>query len=53
MYDILKCKILLIGFLDELGNFKQKKITIQNVKFLHFTAMDPLYKFYAQTTRTT
>ena len=24
MYNILKCKKFLIGFLDELGNFKQK-----------------------------
>ena len=39
MYDILKCN--LIGFLDELGNCKQKKFTFQNVDFLHFTAPDP------------
>ena len=33
----------LIGFLDELGNFKQKKITFQNaIFFLHFTAIDPM-----------
>ena len=32
----------LIGFLDELDNFKQKKFTFQNVNFfLHFTATDP------------
>ena len=44
MYDILKCKNFLIGFLDELGNFKQKKFTFQNViLFLHFTAMDPIF----------
>ena len=38
VYDILKCKIFLIGFLNGLGNFKQ------TVK-LHFTAMDPFYFF--------
>ena len=27
--NILKCKIFLIGFLDEIGNFKQKKFTFQ------------------------
>ena len=42
VYDILKCKILLIGFLDELGNFKQKKITIQNVNFFTFHSNGPL-----------
>ena len=31
----LKCKIFLIDFLDELGNFKQKKFTLQNVKFFY------------------
>ena len=29
----LKCKKFLIDFLDELGNFKQKKFTFQNVNF--------------------
>ena len=38
VYDILKCKIFLIGFLNGLSNFKQ------TVK-LHFTAMDPFYFF--------
>ena len=39
VYDILNCKNFLIGFLDELGNFKQKIFTFQNVIFfLHFTA---------------
>ena len=33
---ILKCKIFLINFLDELGNFKQKKFTLRNVIFLYF-----------------
>ena len=35
----------MIGFLDELGNFKQKKIgTFQNTTFfLHFTATDQNY----------
>ena len=43
-YDILKSINFLIGFLDELGNFKQKKFTFQNViLFLHFTAMDPIF----------
>jgi len=37
LYDILKCKILLFGFLDELGNFKQKKITIQNLNFFYIS----------------
>ena len=37
MYDILKCKIFLIGFLDELGNFKQKFFYILQQGFtLHF-----------------
>ena len=30
----------MIDFLDELGNFKQKKITLQNVIFLHLTTTD-------------
>ena len=38
---ILKCKIFLINFLNELGNFKQKNFTLQNVFFLHFTTIDP------------
>ena len=42
-FYISKCKNFLIGFQDELGNFKQKKITFQIVIFfLHFTAMNPL-----------
>ena len=32
---ILKYKNFLIDFLDELDNFKQKKITLQNVKFFY------------------
>ena len=39
--NILKCKIFLIDFLDEFGNFSKKKFTLQNVIFLHFTAMNP------------
>ena len=35
VYDILKCKNYLIGFLDELGNFKQKKIYISRYKFFY------------------
>ena len=31
----LKCKNFLIDFLDELGNFKQKNFTLQNVKFFY------------------
>ena len=34
-FYILKCKIFLINFLDELGNFKQKKFTLWNVKFFY------------------
>ena len=40
--DILKCKIFLIGFPDELGNFRQIFFYISKCKILlHFTAMDP------------
>ena len=39
---ILKCKIFLINFLDELGNFKQKIFTLQNVKFFTFQSNRPL-----------
>ena len=40
---ILKCKIFLINFLDELGNFKQKKFYTSKCKFfLHFKATDPM-----------
>ena len=36
-------KIFLIGFLDELGNFKQKKVLPFAMQFFsHFTATDPL-----------
>ena len=34
-FYILKCKIFLINFLDELGNFKQKNFTLQNVIFFY------------------
>ena len=41
--NILECKIFLIGFLDELGNFKQKKVLPFAMQFFsHFTATDPL-----------
>ena len=41
--QILKCKNFLIDFLDELGNFKQKKFYTSKCKiFLHFKATDPL-----------
>ena len=39
---ILKCRIFLINFLDELGNFKQKNYTSKCKFFLHFKATDPL-----------
>ena len=43
---ILKCKIFLINFLDELGNFKQKIFYTSKCKiFLHFKATDPLWTF--------
>ena len=43
-FYILICKIFLIDFLDELGNIKQKNLTLQNVIFfLHFKATDPIY----------
>ena len=35
VYDILKCKHYLIGFLDELGNFKPKIFTFEKVKFFY------------------
>ena len=38
----LKYEKFLIDFLDELGNFKQKKFYTSKFKiFLHFTATDP------------
>ena len=41
-FYILKCKIFLINFLDELGNLKQKEIYTSKCKFfLHFKATDP------------
>ena len=40
---ILKCKISLINFLDELDNFKQKNFYTSKCKiFLHFKATDPM-----------
>ena len=42
---ILKCKIFLINFLDELGNFKQKKFYTSKCNFfLHFKATEPYLK---------
>ena len=35
LYDILKHKKFSIGFLDELGNFKQKKIYISKCRFFY------------------
>ena len=40
---ILKYKIFLINFLDELGNFKQKIFTLQNVKFFYNLKQQTLY----------
>ena len=38
----IKCKIYLIDFLNELGNFKQNKFYTSKCKFfLHFTTTDP------------
>ena len=34
--NILKCKIFLIGFLDELGNCKQKNFIFQNAIFFFY-----------------
>ena len=49
----LKCKIFLIDFLNELGNFKQKKFTLQNVNFLyilkqrtHYLAISPHFSSF-------
>ena len=43
---ILKCKIFLINFLDELGNFKQKKFYTSKCKiFLPFKATAPLFVY--------
>ena len=40
--NVLKCKILLIDFLDELGNFKQKKIYTSKCNFFYiFTSHKP------------
>ena len=44
----LKCKNFLIDFLDELGNFKQKKIYTSKCNcFLHFKATDPILIFWS------
>ena len=39
---ILKCKIFLINFLDELGNLKQNFFTLQNVKFFYILKQQTL-----------
>ena len=37
----------MINFLDELGNFKQKRFTLRNVSFfLHFKATDPMMQHF-------
>ena len=41
-FYISKCKNFLIDFLDELGNFKQKKITLQNVNFFYILKQQTL-----------
>ena len=41
VFDILECKNFLIGFLDKLGNFKQKK--------LHFKIKDPKAKIMCKS----
>ena len=45
VYDILKCKNYLIGFLDELVNFKQKKFTFQDINFFIFYSNQPIVCF--------
>ena len=41
---ISKCKNVLIDFLNELGNFKQKNFYTSKCRFfLHFTTTDPIY----------
>ena len=42
--NILKCKIFIISFLDELGNFKQKKIYISKYKIFTFYSNGPSYE---------
>ena len=42
VYDILECKNFLIGFLDELGNFKQKNFTFKNVFFFTIYSNRPI-----------
>ena len=45
-FYILKCKIFLINFLDELGNFEQKKFYTSKCKiFLYFKATDSYLTF--------
>ena len=47
VYDILKCKNFLIGFLNELGNFKQKKIYISKCNlFFTFYSNGPIKQIY-------
>ena len=41
LHDILICKIFFIGFLNELGNFKQKKIYILKCTFFTFYSNGP------------
>ena len=43
--DILKCKNFLIGFLDELGNFKKKKFALQNVIFFYILEQRTLLSY--------
>ena len=39
---ILKCKVFLINFLDELGNFKQKKFYTAKCKFFYILKQQTL-----------
>ena len=40
--NILKCKIFLIDFLDEFGNFKQKKFYTSKCNFFTFYSNGPI-----------
>ena len=49
-FKMLKCKFFLINFLDALGNFKQKKIYIPNVKFFYNLKQQTHINFLVPTT---
>ena len=46
-FYILKCKIFLINFLYELGNFKQKNFTLQHVKKFYILKCKNFKNFFA------